>query len=218
MNAGIIELELLLDKINLLFTQIRKEGEMTKVDHDLLARYIDQFRETLDPAFAQLPSLNGREVHLPREEEIKKSVPDISDRIPEKQKIHLPEQETVPEKEEKISEKKPGDELHEKENADLNLNAKLSKEKVTLVDKINKPVQDLRSAIGLNEKFFFIRELFHGDHNAYESVIRKLNAFPSFDVAAKYIEQDLSATYGWSDKSQVDRLLQVVLEKFQQND
>ena len=38
-----------------------------------------------------------------------------------------------------------------------------------------KPISDIKAAIGVNEKFMFIRELFKGDQELYNSTLEKLN-------------------------------------------
>ena len=43
----------------------------------------------------------------------------------------------------------------------------------------NKPVSDIGAAIGINDKFYYIRELFSGDSRAYQDTIRRLNSSAS---------------------------------------
>lgn len=60
-----------------------------------------------------------------------------------------------------------------------------------------KPIEDLKSGIGLNEKFLFIRELFENDHMAYAEAIEKLNAAPDLDTAEEVLGNELLPKYNW---------------------
>lgn len=60
-----------------------------------------------------------------------------------------------------------------------------------------KPIDDLKSGIGLNEKFLFIRELFNNDHLAYADAIELLNACSSMEAAEQIIANQLLPQYHW---------------------
>jgi len=59
-----------------------------------------------------------------------------------------------------------------------------------------KPVTNLKSAIGINEKFLFINELFNGDIKSYNDSVDKLNNFSSIHEAFEYLNL-LTDTYQW---------------------
>ncbi|MCZ4407861.1 hypothetical protein O3Q51_03515 [Cryomorphaceae bacterium 1068] len=63
-----------------------------------------------------------------------------------------------------------------------------------------KPIEDLVSAIGINQKFRFISQLFNDDQTAFEGSIQKLNRFGSYIEADEYIQNTLSEQYGWNPK------------------
>ena len=63
-------------------------------------------------------------------------------------------------------------------------------------DQLKSSVTDLKSAIGLNEKFQFISHLFNGDAKKYNTAIDKLNACPTAEVAMKYV-QEISDSNNW---------------------
>lgn len=58
------------------------------------------------------------------------------------------------------------------------------------------PISNIREAIGLNEKFLFINELFNGDIEAYNDAINKLNDIGSVKQAFDYLNT-LTGIYGW---------------------
>ena len=49
------------------------------------------------------------------------------------------------------------------------------------------PVTDLRRAIGINDRFPLIRDLFGGDGAAYEAAIDALNGFDNLDDCVIYM-------------------------------
>ena len=75
---------------------------------------------------------------------------------------------------------------------------------VTRVPHINYaavPNIDIRTRIGINDKYLFISELFANDKVAYDDAIKQLNGFNSIDEAEKWVDAELVSKYGW-DKEQ----------------
>ena len=58
----------------------------------------------------------------------------------------------------------------------------------------NSPVGDLREAIGINDKFQFVNELFNGDLGQYNKVLDELNNFTSLQGVLTYLSE-LSVQY-----------------------
>ncbi len=65
------------------------------------------------------------------------------------------------------------------------------------------PIKDLRSAIGINDKFQFIQELFGGDEKSFETGIKTINAFKIFPEAQFYIKRELREKNNWDEESNV---------------
>lgn len=97
------------------------------------------------------------------------------------------------------------------------LNEKLGEEKKekSLADKIQKkPIKDLKTAIGINDKFIFINELFKGSLQEYNKAIETINAYNSDSEAFLFIEE-LKGKYNWEEKADVYvKLEEFVLRKF----
>jgi hypothetical protein len=74
----------------------------------------------------------------------------------------------------------------------------------------NRPITNLSSAIGLNEKFELINTLFHGDKLKYEETIETLNKFANFSEAYNFISTVLK--WNISDPS-VQRVLELIRRK-----
>jgi len=49
------------------------------------------------------------------------------------------------------------------------------------------PINDLKAYIGINDRFIFINELFHGNMNEYSKAIDDLNSFENSEGAVKYL-------------------------------
>ena len=68
---------------------------------------------------------------------------------------------------------------------------------------VMEPIKDLRSAIGINDKFQFIQELFGGDEKTFEIGIKTINAFKIFPEAQFYIKRELREKNNWDEESNV---------------
>lgn len=78
----------------------------------------------------------------------------------------------------------------------------------------NKPISDIGAAIGINDKFYFIRELFSGDTRAYQDTIKRLNSSASLGEAMKILDEN---TVMGSDPSAQSSFVDVVRRKFNIN-
>jgi hypothetical protein len=75
----------------------------------------------------------------------------------------------------------------------------------------SKPLANLSDAIGVNDKFLFIRELFSGNPESYNKVISKLDEAECFADAKAMI---LSSTERNADSEPVRQLLDLVKRKY----
>jgi hypothetical protein len=93
------------------------------------------------------------------------------------------------------------------------LSAKLGKN--TGVNSGPKQIADLKSAISLNDKMVFIKELFNGYNLAYSEAIEIINRFQTFDAADNFLQKNYSLKNDWSLKqTTVDRLYEYLNKKF----
>jgi hypothetical protein len=74
------------------------------------------------------------------------------------------------------------------------------------------PVGDLREAIGINDKFQFINELFNGDMDQYNKVLDELNSFASLQGALTYLSE-LSVQYDFQKTGMAFQRLKAMLNK-----
>jgi hypothetical protein len=92
----------------------------------------------------------------------------------------------------------------------------LKQAKIELSDALqDSPVKDLKKAIGINDRFLFIRELFRGDEVMYERSIKTINGFSIFPEAEYWIKRELKLKLGWNDSSPEVKLFdQIVKRRF----
>ena len=96
------------------------------------------------------------------------------------------------------------------------LNEKLKQSKIDLGDTLTEvPVRDLRKAIGVNDRFLFINDLFRGDEAVYERSIKTINSFSIFPEAEYWIQRELKVKNGWNDSDElVKQFYQLVKRRF----
>ena len=70
-------------------------------------------------------------------------------------------------------------------------------------------ITDLKQAIGINDKFLLLRDLFGGDTERYERTIDGLNEFDDLDDCIIYISEN----YDWNPSSDGVRFLMELLER-----
>jgi hypothetical protein len=74
-----------------------------------------------------------------------------------------------------------------------------------------KPVENLMSVVGINDRFTFIRELFNGDSPAFEHALKVLNEAANFNDAYNFMIQN----YDWDmDSDAVQLLLDIIRRKY----
>ena len=76
-----------------------------------------------------------------------------------------------------------------------------------------KPIEDLVSAIGINQRFRFIKHLFDEDKAAFEEAVNKLNGFSSFIEADEFVKNDLKDRFDWQMKDPVVREMIGLIER-----
>ncbi len=76
-----------------------------------------------------------------------------------------------------------------------------------------KPLTDIKSGLGLNEKILTQNELFNGDKSAFDEVVNDLNNCADFASAKNYLCQKVIAKYNWTNPSKekiVDAFIKLV--------
>lgn len=96
------------------------------------------------------------------------------------------------------------------------LNDRLRQSGAELSDKLKEtPIRDLRKAIGINDRFLYINELFRGDEAMYERSIKTINGFNIYAEAEYWIIRELKTKLGWNpDHPAVHQFDQLVRRRF----
>jgi hypothetical protein len=82
------------------------------------------------------------------------------------------------------------------------LNDALKEETVEVAEKlVDTPIEDLRKAISINDRYLFISMLFMGDENNFDRSIRTINSFNMLAEAQYWIQRELKVKMGWQDEN-----------------
>jgi len=175
--------------------------------------------EELPPVMKEEPVVKTTQKEEPVEE-IKKPViqnkenfVEINEEVNEEVEITSQQREQTSLFEE---EKTIGDKYKENnQEASINESIKTNQEDVSIGSQMqNNAITDIRTVIGLNEKFLFINELFKGNHDAFATHINKLNNCENVEQAKAYVEK-LSQEYDWETENNAkEKFYQIVERKF----
>ncbi len=109
------------------------------------------------------------------------------------------------------------DEDEEEERVDAgdgapSLNDRFKDEQAVLIDQLKEqPIANLQLEIDLNDKFWFVSELFEGDANAFGNLLKALDQAASLDSALRLLGEKIDL----NDRGQaVQKLLRLVKRRF----
>lgn len=100
--------------------------------------------------------------------------------------------------------------------ATVSLNEALRNEQQEVASRLTEaPIRDLRKAIGINDRYVFINELFRGDEAMYERSVKTINNFSIYQEAYFWMERELKLKLGWGDEKHAAQLFyQLVRRRF----
>lgn len=123
---------------------------------------------------------------------------------------HTSEAETAPATEHHFTPEHTEAVLGEMINADVRTIADTIVHEDAVADVVGKEaISDLRQAIGINDRFLLIRDLFEGNAEAFESTVAKLNSFDNLDDCMIYIVEN----YDWNPYCDGAKLLMSLIER-----
>jgi hypothetical protein len=101
-------------------------------------------------------------------------------------------------------------------NGSKSLNDKLKVESQDLAAVLKEsPLHDLKKAIGINDRFVFINELFRGDEAMYERSIKTINNFRIHQEAEYWMIRELKVKLAWDEEKEITRhFYQLVKRRF----
>jgi hypothetical protein len=140
------------------------------------------------------------------------SYPKIKQRNNNQLDLHFDPMNDIP----TFSQYNPGKDVNETIGGHESLNDKLKENKPELMHMLkDTPIRDLRKAIGINDRFVFINDLFRGDEAMYERSIKTINSFNIFPEAEYWMTRELQIKLGWdNEKEIVQHFYQLVKRRF----
>jgi hypothetical protein len=105
--------------------------------------------------------------------------------------------------EEKEEEKKETESGFQK---DRSLNDAIGEKKETETNLSNSPITSLRAAIGLNDRFLFVKEIFNNNSEKYNTIIDQLDKMETIQQAVDYLKVNLSLQKNETSMKFVDLL------------
>jgi hypothetical protein len=193
------------EEINLLKSQL--EGERRRLELEL-QNWQDEKRKRDDEMLAtkkllealqQQTQTQAQQIQLPKPEPV---VPAKPEPIIKEEIIREPVRRNEPQESQgTLSDSFIGSKKVLYENFETN----------DMVNKISTPVSSLQKAIGINDKFRFIKELFGGDSDVYTETIGRLDTIGSLVSALSYIE----STFSWDKNSDsVKQLISLIRRRY----
>lgn len=203
-SMRIKKIEKRLSKINRVFNAFKDDGNISKIEKDLLLGYVRDLYDLIidnddEPVDVNEEKLEKQPIVQIFEKEDVEVVDQISTEI-----IEIEEEVKEELIEEEILDNNPTEVLEGQKSDALNiyLSDKLveifNMPGVTdLSDKLaSSPISDVSKSMGINERYFTISELFGGDSQKFVEACDALNNFKSLDQAQPFLV-DIAVKYGW---------------------
>jgi hypothetical protein len=101
----------------------------------------------------------------------------------------------------------------EKRSVNEKLHSDTNEDK-SLGSKLKQPISDLKTAIGINDRFLFINELFDGDMREYDEALKSFNACASLQDAISIFEHAKNSRKWTNDLESVNKLLDFIHRRY----
>jgi len=199
MNKDIIKAELhsLLEAIHEQIEVLREtEEKIPQIEFDIILENIRKLYENVHI----LQRLNDPYDHVEKRLKEPPSRPAESFPAPEEKKT--PKKSAKPADTDLFAEEQPTFNIKLKEARDKSLGPKVPPNRI----------DNLKTAITINEKFMFINELFEGSLREYNESIEALNGFTNLNQAAEYLDR-LKKKNFWNTGSEAFKKLTELIER-----
>ncbi|RQO31340.1 hypothetical protein DBR32_05085 [Taibaiella sp. KBW10] len=155
----------------------------------------------------EIPVATPAEAAVPEAEKVQTVIND--DDYPELSEVPVPA-----EKKEAVLAEKTEDPVHSEIHFELPVvNDEAVKSSVT--DYVfERPRKDIRSFIGINDKYQFMNELFGNNKTAYEETLDKINFCGNLADAERWISKEATKRYNWSEEDVTYLSLLATIKKF----
>ena len=148
-----------------------------------------------EPVLEETPK-KEEEVKSPLLKEEKPASEPKKDLLQERQQNFVPTVRKIEFKPQPVAEEPKKESIFEKAASLYDKIAKPAEK--TVASQANKqPISNIKAAIGINEKFGYLKDLFKNNVNEYNSALDKLNNFDNYEEAEDYF-QELKTKYEWN--------------------
>jgi hypothetical protein len=146
------------------------------------------------------PAQAGPQPAVIEEEVIETHTPKSKPREDNQLDLHFDPMNEIP----TFSQHKMGREINDAVDLQQSLNDRLKEDRLEVMHSLkDSPIRDLRKAIGINDRFVFISELFRGDEVMYERSIKTINSFNIYPEAEYWMNRELKIKLGWDDTREI---------------
>jgi hypothetical protein len=137
----------------------------------------------------------GHKAYIPKEEPVKVLKEEVQDTVG----LNYDPLQEVPTLAQQTAAREINEVMRTQPNS---LNDQLKTKVVEVGHKLtDSPIRDLKKAIGINDRYVFINELFRGDEVMYERSIKTINNFKILPEAEYWIQRELKVKLGWDEGS-----------------
>ena len=193
-RMDINKFELILKKINTLKQNIELSGEdISELEVELLKNYIKKLYESIaDKDFDEsTPVIQQVEEKVVEEKVVEEVI--IEETVTEQETSEVSQEIEVDES--PSSNGESAVRTNDEDIAALFVSSTASE----LSEKLSAmPINDMKKAMGINERIFTINEMFGGDRDLFNDTMDKLNSFSSFDEAKDFLLEHVARKYEWN--------------------
>ena len=214
--------------INRLQEQVKQNADVAQmqVTIQLLQSELNQLQKT---SSARTLGTSKVSVVLPTPVAIAPAAAPVAEREPDEEQVVIAVQRSKPKNNNQLdihfdpmneiptfSQHNIAKEVNETVGQQESLNDRLKENRTEVMHAIkDTPIRDLRKAIGINDRFVFINELFRGDEPMYERSIKTINSFNIYPEAEYWMNRELKIKLGWDDtRETVKHFYQLVKRRF----
>jgi len=197
--------------------RIEEAEDMHSIELDLLLQKLRDIYDLVSDMKETFPKKNVEVISEPVKFDAEEEIAEPSDnRAASDEKIEKQDDSVNLEENSKKEESRPGkvsfiSDRYKNSKPTLNEEMEGKSRKENLSTHLNlTPIHSISGAIGLNEKFELINELFAGDKNKFESTLEFLNKSDTFVEAYNYLNDN----FDWDmDSVYVQRILELIRRK-----
>lgn len=196
------------EKLASFYAQVSNDGEVNKIELDLLKSYVLNFYE----------SITENSTTSAHSGQVKQVVDKVASPVAVVSETPTPAPASIAEQA-PVEVVVPAEEPKSEPAVSPELEALFSLETGNEIsDKLSmSPIKDVTKAMNINERIFTIKELFGGNQEIFDTTMQKLNSFENYDEASAYLSQEVVEANGWLETSKTKKVktfLKLIARKY----